>query len=66
MAMEFNGDREGLGRLQTSAKGLFLHASLAVGLDRSPFGVLAADVWVRQEEGRRRSKSAANAQRSRS
>lgn len=52
-AMEFNGNRQGLGRIQTSAKGFFLHAGLAVGLDRSPLGVLDADVWVRPERGRR-------------
>ena len=52
-AMQFNGDRQGLGRLQTSAKGFFLHASLAVRLDRSPLGVLGANAWVRPEQGRR-------------
>lgn len=52
-AMEFNGDRQGLGRLQTSAKGFFLHASLAVRLDRSPLGVLGANAWVRPERNRR-------------
>ena len=50
-AMQFNGDRQGLGRLQTSAKGFFLHASLAVRLDRSPLGVLGANAWVRPEQG---------------
>lgn len=51
-ALEFAGDREGLGRLQTNAKGFFLHASLAIGMDRSPLGVLAADAWVRPERPR--------------
>jgi hypothetical protein len=55
-AMEFAGSREGLGRLQTSARnGFFLHASLAVTITREPLGVLAADTWVREgdRKGRR-------------
>lgn len=47
-SLEFSGDREGLGRLETSAFGFFLHASLAVTLDRTPLGVLGAENLVRK------------------
>lgn len=56
-ALEFGGQREGMGRLQTSATGFFFHASLAVALNRSPLGVLGAEPWVRpRRKGRRRNK----------
>lgn len=49
-SMEFSGEREGLGRLQTSARnGFFLHASLAVTRAREPLGVLAAETWARPD-----------------
>src|SRR5215831_1754036 len=39
-SMEFSGARQGLGRLQTSARrGFFLHTSLAVIRSRVPLGV---------------------------
>jgi hypothetical protein len=54
-SMEFSGAREGLGRLQTSARrGFFLHASLAVTRDRVPLGVLGAESWVRRGPARGR------------
>jgi hypothetical protein len=47
-AMEFRGEREGLGRLQTAARsGFFLHVGLAVTSAREPLGVLAAETWAR-------------------
>lgn len=47
--MEFAGEREGLGRLQTSARtGFFLHASLAVTPSREPLGILVTETWARQ------------------
>lgn len=47
-AMEFPGERDGLGRLETSARnGFFLHVSLAVTAAREPLGVLAAETWAR-------------------
>jgi IS4 transposase len=54
-SMEFVGERQGLGRLQTRARrGFFLHASLAVTAARQPLGVLAAETWVRQRASGRR------------
>jgi len=48
-SLEFAGVREGMGRLQTSArKGFFLHASLAVTTSREPLGILAAETWARE------------------
>jgi len=47
-ALKFNGHREGIGRLQTSAMGFFFHASLAITPDRSPLGVLAGEPWARK------------------
>ena len=53
-SLEFTGAREGLGRLQTSARnGFFLHASLAVTAGREPLGVLAAETWVRKRATRK-------------
>lgn len=55
--LEFGGQREGMGRLQTSATGFFFHASLAVTPNRSPLGVLGAEPWVRPRwKTRRRNK----------
>ena len=54
-SLEFGGKREGLGRLETRASGFFLHASLAVTLDRKPLGVLGAENIVRN--GPKRNKS---------
>lgn len=52
-SMEFTGAREGLGRLQTSARnGFFLHATLAVTPAREPLGILAAETWVREKAPR--------------
>jgi len=52
-AFKFNGDREGLGRLRlNTAKGFFLHASLAITADREPLGLLGADTWVRTQPPR--------------
>lgn len=52
-SMEFAGVREGLGRLQTSARnGFFLHATLAVTAAREPLGILAAETWVREGPAR--------------
>ena len=54
----FDGEREGLGRLHgTKASGFLLHCSLAVGLDRRPFGVLAAHTWARTHPPRNKLKS---------
>ena len=56
-ALEFGGQREGMGRLHTSATGFFFHASLAVAPNRSPLGVLGAEPWVRpRRKNRRRNK----------
>jgi hypothetical protein len=53
-SLEFTGAREGLGRLQTSARrGFFLHASLAVTAAREPMGVVAAETWVRDRAPRK-------------
>ena len=41
--LQFEGKREGLGRLHTTAQGFFLHASLAVTVDRAPLGVIGAE-----------------------
>lgn len=47
--LKFNGDREGLGRIQQAggARGFLLHASLAVTPTRTPLGVLRAEPWAR-------------------
>jgi Transposase DNA-binding/Transposase DDE domain len=56
-SMEFVGEREGLGRLETSARtGFFLHVGLAVTAARQPLGVLAAETWVRRAPPRGRNK----------
>lgn len=55
-SMEFRGEREGLGRLETSARsGFFLHASLAVTSAREPLGILAAETWSRKDRPKGRS-----------
>lgn len=47
-ALEFAGEREGLGRLHAgSKKGFYLHASLAVTPSRDPMGIVAAQTWAR-------------------
>ncbi len=54
--MEFSGEREGLGRLQTNARnGFFLHVSLAVTRTREPLGVIAAETWARTKKAKGRS-----------
>jgi Transposase DNA-binding/Transposase DDE domain len=53
-ALEFSGQREGMGRLQSSATGFFFHASLAIAPDRSPLGILGAEPWVRSKRKSRR------------
>lgn len=54
-SLKFGGKREGLGRLETSASRFFLHASLAIKLDREPLGVLVAENLV--QKGPKRKKS---------
>jgi hypothetical protein len=54
-SLEFGGKREGLGRLETSAAGFFLHASLAVTPDRRPLGALGAENLVRNGPKRKKS-----------
>lgn len=42
-----------LGPLETARRvGLFVHSTLAVGLDGQPYGVLAQDVWAREPTAR--------------
>jgi hypothetical protein len=54
-SLEFRGERDGLGRLQTSARsGFFLHVSLAVTRAREPLGLLSAETWVRRDKPRGR------------
>jgi hypothetical protein len=56
-SLEFPGERQGLGRLETSARsGFFLHVGLAVTTARQPLGVLAAETWVRRKPPRGRNK----------
>jgi len=45
--LQFDGKRTGLGRLHTTAKGFFLHASLAVTVDRAPLGIIGAETLLR-------------------
>jgi hypothetical protein len=54
---EFEGERDGLGRLASgSRKGFRMHCALAVSADgtRRPLGVLAARTWVRAKKPRSR------------
>jgi hypothetical protein len=56
---EFDGEREGLGRLSSAtSRGFLLHGALAVSADgvRRPLGVLAARTWVRPKKKRARPK----------
>jgi hypothetical protein len=44
---------EDLGPLETARRlGLFVHSTLAVGLDGQPYGVLAQEVWAREPTAR--------------
>ena len=51
----FRGDRDGLERTSSSAKGFFSHVSLLIGADeaRTPLGVAAIEQYVRKGRGRR-------------
>lgn len=51
--LQFEGERTGLGRLHTTAKGFFLHASLAVTMDRAPLGIIGAETLLRTGPRRR-------------
>lgn len=53
-SLVFAGEREGLGPVSGSERGMLLHVSLAVSNDgaRRPLGVLAANVWVRSDTPR--------------
>jgi hypothetical protein len=58
-SMEFTGERDGLGRLETRARtGFFLHVGLAVTPSRQSLGILAAETWVRRTPPRGRNKRA--------
>jgi IS4 transposase len=47
---EFNGKREGLGRVNTKGDGFFLHCSLVVGAtDGKPLGLLSSRTWTRTD-----------------
>lgn len=50
----FDGEREGLGRVDRAKKGFYAHVCLCVSADgqREPLGVLAIDPWTRAAESK--------------